>query len=130
MGTKANMVFSHLRRPSLLAQKFEISKGPEAQRQASTSAMQDSAFRVGWFDIFAQPRLALSKMITERNQAQPDRDTDPYLDMLERTGCQPLNDLVLQCYQSTKDWRLCQQQVQAFRDCFQRHLESLERRKG
>ena len=41
--------------------------------------------------------------------------------ILEETGCAELNDLVLLCYDKHKDWRKCQGEMRAFKECFQKY---------
>jgi len=39
---------------------------------------------------------------------------------IEQSGCAELNDIVILCYERTKDWRRCSNELQNFRDCYQR----------
>jgi hypothetical protein len=48
---------------------------------------------------------------------------------IDKTGCGELNDLVLLCYDKHRDWRKCQPEMQAFRECYQRHCKDLEAEK-
>lgn len=47
--------------------------------------------------------------------------------MLDQTGCRDLNDAVLECIADTRDWRQCQTQVQAFRECFEQYQRQKEK---
>ena len=50
-------------------------------------------------------------------------EEDDYTRRIKQTGCSELNEQVLDCYFREKDWTKCQTQVQAFRDCFQKHSQ-------
>lgn len=47
-------------------------------------------------------------------------DVDP----VEATGCQIQNDAVLLCYAETKDWRKCQKELEAFKQCMDQYVKS------
>ncbi|KAH8555791.1 hypothetical protein BGW37DRAFT_147795 [Umbelopsis sp. PMI_123] len=66
-----------------------------------------------------------------------DEDEDAYDVRIQKTGCQEENDKLLICYADKRDWRLCNAEMLAFRNCYQRNkqnagsqeLEDLERAK-
>ena len=45
---------------------------------------------------------------------------------IDATGCGPLNDAVLLCYDRHRDWRQCHQEMAVFRQCFERHARSVQ----
>lgn len=40
---------------------------------------------------------------------------------IKATGCEELNDKVLECYYEWKDWRKCSQQVKEFKECIEKY---------
>lgn len=51
-------------------------------------------------------------------------DDDPYDNALNKTGCNALNEAVLECYYDHRDWRVCQPQVLAFKACFEKYQKT------
>jgi cytochrome c oxidase assembly factor 4 len=54
----------------------------------------------------------------------------PYLDtneIIERTGCSELHDLLMICMYDNKDWRKCQKEVQDFKKCYTENKDKLEK---
>ena len=43
---------------------------------------------------------------------------------IKATGCEELNDKVLECYYEWKDWRKCAQEVKEFKECIEKHQKS------
>ncbi|XP_075989363.1 uncharacterized protein LOC142985213 [Anticarsia gemmatalis] len=52
-----------------------------------------------------------------------DSDEDPVENMLKKTGCLELHYKVQECIAETKDWRKCQDAVNNFRDCINKHKQ-------
>lgn len=52
----------------------------------------------------------------DRSRKEDDED-DPVERMISRTGCAELHYAVQECMAEHQDWRLCQSQVQTFKDC-------------
>ncbi|XP_033834311.1 cytochrome c oxidase assembly factor 4 homolog, mitochondrial [Periophthalmus magnuspinnatus] len=52
------------------------------------------------------------------SRRRPDEDEDDPVDrMITRTGCGEQHYAVQECMAEHQDWRLCQKQVQTFKDC-------------
>lgn len=65
-----------------------------------------------------------SRVNTENGAEEAEMDLQDKL--LIETGCKELNDAVLECFFDKKDWRACQSEVTAFKQCY---MEYQERRK-
>ncbi|XP_028452036.1 cytochrome c oxidase assembly factor 4 homolog, mitochondrial [Perca flavescens] len=52
-----------------------------------------------------------------RKDKDDDDDDDPVERMISRTGCAELHYAVQECMAEHQDWRVCQSQVQTFKDC-------------
>lgn len=52
----------------------------------------------------------------DRSRKDDDED-DPVDRMISRTGCAELHYAVQECMAEHQDWRVCQSQVQTFKDC-------------
>ncbi|XP_032833566.2 cytochrome c oxidase assembly factor 4 homolog, mitochondrial [Petromyzon marinus] len=50
-----------------------------------------------------------------------DEEEDPVDAMIARTGCAASHYAVQECMAATRDWRQCQPQVAALRDCMLAH---------
>ena len=48
-----------------------------------------------------------------------EEEDDPYNARIERTGCAQENEDLQICFYDKKDWRLCQEEMKRFRQCFQ-----------
>ncbi|KAI8329589.1 hypothetical protein BD560DRAFT_293556, partial [Blakeslea trispora] len=48
-------------------------------------------------------------------------EEDPYNARIEKTGCYKENEALQLCFYDKKDWRLCQEEMKAFRACFTRN---------
>jgi len=48
-------------------------------------------------------------------------EEDPYVTRIEKTGCSLENENLQLCFHDTKDWRLCRDQLERFRECWQRN---------
>lgn len=46
---------------------------------------------------------------------------------LEEMGCADLNDQVLSCYFTHKDWRKCRQEIEAFKACYEAYQKKKEK---
>ncbi|PJF19424.1 hypothetical protein PSACC_00778 [Paramicrosporidium saccamoebae] len=44
---------------------------------------------------------------------------------IEKTGCSELNDVLLLCYDKTRDWRKCRAELQAFRECYEHNKDPI-----
>ncbi|XP_061430925.1 cytochrome c oxidase assembly factor 4 homolog, mitochondrial [Lethenteron reissneri] len=53
--------------------------------------------------------------------AGDDEEEDPVDAMIARTGCAASHYAVQECMAATRDWRRCQPQVAALRDCMREH---------
>ncbi|KAA8586844.1 hypothetical protein FQN60_000680, partial [Etheostoma spectabile] len=53
----------------------------------------------------------------DRSRKDDDDDDDPVERMISRTGCAELHYAVQECMAEHQDWRVCQSQVQTFKDC-------------
>ncbi|KAI8096522.1 uncharacterized protein BX664DRAFT_324180 [Halteromyces radiatus] len=51
-------------------------------------------------------------------QQQEDMDDDPYNARIEKTGCAQENEDLQLCFYDKRDWRLCKEEMQRFRQCF------------
>ena len=66
-----------------------------------------------------QVRDAHGKKASDNNEEEED-----YQDkILRETGCKELNDAVLECFFDKKDWRACQSEVTAFKQCYMAYQE-------
>ncbi|XP_070700074.1 cytochrome c oxidase assembly factor 4 homolog, mitochondrial [Pempheris klunzingeri] len=52
----------------------------------------------------------------DRSRKDEDED-DPVERMISRTGCAELHYAVQECMAEHQDWRVCQSQVQTFKNC-------------
>uniref|UniRef100_A0A8C4Q966 Cytochrome c oxidase assembly factor 4 homolog n=1 Tax=Eptatretus burgeri TaxID=7764 RepID=A0A8C4Q966_EPTBU len=52
-----------------------------------------------------------------KRKENEEEERDPLDDILSRTGCLQLHHAVQACIAETQDWRRCQKEVSAFRDC-------------
>ncbi|KAI9205418.1 uncharacterized protein BJ171DRAFT_412547, partial [Polychytrium aggregatum] len=48
-------------------------------------------------------------------------DEDPYITRIKRSGCYDEHIALQDCHWDTKDWRLCRQQMSAFKRCMSNH---------
>lgn len=55
-------------------------------------------------------------------KARPEVDQQAAIDA---TGCGQLNEKVLLCFDQTRDWRQCQEEVTAFRHCMEQFTRRL-----
>jgi hypothetical protein len=56
-----------------------------------------------------------------RTKQQKDNDEeDPFETMLNKAGCLNEHYKVQECMADTKDWRICQPHVKAFRECIEK----------
>ncbi|CAG5036799.1 unnamed protein product [Parnassius apollo] len=53
-------------------------------------------------------------------------DEDPVESMLKKSGCLELHYKVQECIITTKDWRRCQNEVNDFRNCIEKHKKNSE----
>jgi cytochrome c oxidase assembly factor 4 len=51
-------------------------------------------------------------------EQEEEEEDDPYNARIERTGCYQENEDLQLCFFDKKDWRLCKDEMQKFRDCF------------
>lgn len=42
---------------------------------------------------------------------------------IEATGCSELNDALLLCYDTHRDWRRCKIEMDAFRKCYEKYMK-------
>jgi len=56
-----------------------------------------------------------------------DLDEDPVISRIRKTGCLEKHFDVLECIAEFKDWRKCQEQVKAFRECISAYEKSQSR---
>ncbi|CAK1597716.1 unnamed protein product [Parnassius mnemosyne] len=57
-------------------------------------------------------------------------DEDPVEFMLKKSGCLELHYKVQECIATTKDWRRCQNEVNDFRNCIEKHKKNAESSKS
>ncbi|KAI8056294.1 uncharacterized protein B0P05DRAFT_440670, partial [Gilbertella persicaria] len=50
-----------------------------------------------------------------------EEEEEPYNARIKKTGCFEENEALQLCFYDTKDWRQCQEEMKAFRDCFTRN---------
>lgn len=62
----------------------------------------------------------------DRSRKDDDED-DPVERMISRTGCAELHYAVQECMAEHQDWRVCQSQVQTFKDCMMNFQKRSER---
>ncbi|KAI9020108.1 hypothetical protein CLU79DRAFT_757233 [Phycomyces nitens] len=55
--------------------------------------------------------------------SSPEQD-DPYNARIEKTGCAEENEILQLCFYDKKDWRLCKEEMQRFRTCFQNNQQN------
>ncbi len=63
--------------------------------------------------------------ISTRKSKNDDLD---FQDPVEATGCSEQNDALLLCFDKYKDWRKCQAELNAFRDCYTEYTKKAEER--
>ncbi|XP_053623028.1 cytochrome c oxidase assembly factor 4 homolog, mitochondrial [Plodia interpunctella] len=63
--------------------------------------------------------------IKPRERLSLDNDDDPVEAKLKKAGCLELHYKVQECIATTKDWRKCQNEVNEFRDCINRHKQEM-----
>ncbi|XP_034461519.1 cytochrome c oxidase assembly factor 4 homolog, mitochondrial [Hippoglossus hippoglossus] len=51
------------------------------------------------------------------DRSRNDDEDDPVDRMISQTGCAELHYAVQECMAEHQDWRVCQSQVQTFKDC-------------
>ncbi|XP_028277725.1 cytochrome c oxidase assembly factor 4 homolog, mitochondrial [Parambassis ranga] len=51
------------------------------------------------------------------DRSRKDDEDDPVEQMISRTGCTELHYAVQECMAEHQDWRVCQDQVRAFKAC-------------
>jgi cytochrome c oxidase assembly factor 4 len=82
------------------------------------------------FSIAALPAY-LKKMRVQVRSLNGSPESDDLQDRLvEKTGCKELNDAVLICFYDKKDWRACQQEVLAFKTCFEAYQARIKEKEG
>ncbi|KAK6341751.1 hypothetical protein TWF696_008815 [Orbilia brochopaga] len=47
---------------------------------------------------------------------------DEWNERIQKTGCSEENERLQICFSQYKDWRVCQKQLQEFRDCWGKHM--------
>ncbi|KAF9574139.1 hypothetical protein EC968_007391 [Mortierella alpina] len=57
----------------------------------------------------------------EETEEEEEEEEDEYEKRIERTGCSVENEALQMCYAETHDWRACQKEMLAFRDCWKRN---------
>lgn len=56
------------------------------------------------------------------NEAEEEEEEeDEYEKRIERTGCSVENEALQMCYAEKHDWRACQKEMLAFRECWKRN---------
>lgn len=71
------------------------------------------------------------KMRVQVRSLNDSQESDDLQDrLLEETGCKELNDAVLICFYDKKDWRACQQEVLAFKTCFEAYQARIKEKEG
>lgn len=56
---------------------------------------------------------------------QPEDDDDPYIKMLERSGCIKQHYKLQDCYfEHNSDWRKCQEEMKEFKECMNKHHQT------
>jgi cytochrome c oxidase assembly factor 4 len=48
-------------------------------------------------------------------------ESDPYIERIAKTGCQEENEMLQLCSYEKKDWRLCQEELIKFRECWRKN---------
>ncbi|KAG0250472.1 hypothetical protein BG011_008329 [Mortierella polycephala] len=57
----------------------------------------------------------------EEEDEDEDEEEDEYEKRIERTGCAAENEALQMCYAEKHDWRACQTEMTAFRECWKRN---------
>ncbi|KAL1924993.1 uncharacterized protein VTP21DRAFT_4647 [Calcarisporiella thermophila] len=53
-------------------------------------------------------------------QVEEDEE-DEYNERIKRTGCAKENEDLQLCFYDTRDWRKCQKEMDAFKECWNKH---------
>ncbi|KAF2661206.1 hypothetical protein K491DRAFT_687685 [Lophiostoma macrostomum CBS 122681] len=61
------------------------------------------------------------KKATENQTVDDDDEPDDWDKRIFSTGCADENAKLTDCYYEKKDWRACKQEMEIFRECWQRH---------
>ncbi|KAJ3088862.1 hypothetical protein HK102_007759 [Quaeritorhiza haematococci] len=56
--------------------------------------------------------------LTPTPASDDDDEEDPYVVRLKQSGCYDQHITLQDCYWDKKDWRQCQSEIRAFRECF------------
>lgn len=62
-------------------------------------------------------------MTVKPRERPPEGEEDPVENMLKKTGCIELHYKVQECIALSQDWRKCQDEVNAFRNCMSKHQQ-------
>ncbi|KAF9962948.1 hypothetical protein BGZ70_007778 [Mortierella alpina] len=63
----------------------------------------------------------LEKGDDDDDEEEEEEEEDEYEKRIERTGCSVENEALQMCYAETHDWRACQKEMLAFRECWKRN---------
>lgn len=64
---------------------------------------------------------------TESKQIDDDEEEDPFDTRIKKSGCADLHYALLDCMDQHKDWRKCQEHVQAFKVCIDEQNKKLKK---
>ncbi|XP_068626060.1 cytochrome c oxidase assembly factor 4 homolog, mitochondrial [Battus philenor] len=64
-------------------------------------------------------------MTVKPREKSRESDDDPVESMLKKSGCLELHYKVQECIATTKDWRKCQNEVNDFRICIEKHKQGV-----
>ncbi|KAI8372374.1 hypothetical protein EDC96DRAFT_500878 [Choanephora cucurbitarum] len=62
--------------------------------------------------------------MSENHIAKQEEEEDPYNARIEKTGCYKENEALQLCFYDKRDWRLCQEEMKAFRACFTKNSKN------
>ena len=48
-------------------------------------------------------------------------EEDPFITRIKASGCFKEHETLQDCYDRTKDWRLCKEEMLRFKECFRKH---------
>ncbi|KAF9184259.1 hypothetical protein BGZ51_003457 [Haplosporangium sp. Z 767] len=57
----------------------------------------------------------------KEEEEEEEEEEDEYEKRIERTGCAAENEALQMCYAEKHDWRACQTEMTAFRECWKRN---------
>ncbi|KAG5357522.1 Cytochrome oxidase assembly factor 4 [Yarrowia sp. C11] len=60
---------------------------------------------------------------SKKEQIEDDDEPDEWDVRINKTGCADENMALTDCYQDTKDWRKCTDEMKAFKDCWAAHKQ-------